>query len=80
MPAPAPVIKVRTHLLFMVGAILLPAAWARVRESERDVDGLFAGDVDGARFASWMESASQLLGNYFDLEDPARQSGQIFPT
>jgi putative RecB family exonuclease len=51
---------------------LLPAAWERVRQEEPAVDELFAADPDGARFAEWMASAAALLGNYFDLEDPAR--------
>jgi putative RecB family exonuclease len=51
---------------------LLPEAWQRVREEAPDVDQLFAEDVDGSEFAEWMASASTLIGNYFQLEDPAR--------
>jgi putative RecB family exonuclease len=51
---------------------LLPAAWQRVREEEPTVDELFTADADGSEFAEWMASASTLVGNYFDLEDPTR--------
>jgi putative RecB family exonuclease len=51
---------------------MLPAAWARVREEAPEVDTLFTDDTDGAEFAVWMESAGELLGNYFQLEDPSR--------
>ncbi len=51
---------------------LLPAAWQRIGEAEPSVAQLFADDLDGAQFAEWVESAAQLLGNYFTLEDPAR--------
>ena len=51
---------------------MLPAAWAEVRAAEPGVGALFATDTDGAEFAEWMSSAANLLGNYFDLEDPVR--------
>jgi putative RecB family exonuclease len=51
---------------------LLPAAWERIRGEEPDVDELFANGVDGVEFAEWMASASELIGNYFALEDPSR--------
>jgi putative RecB family exonuclease len=51
---------------------LLPDAWQRVRTEEPAVETLFVDDVDGAEFGEWMASASDLLGNYFALEDPSR--------
>jgi putative RecB family exonuclease len=51
---------------------MLPSAWARVREEAPEVDTLFSEDTDGSDFAGWMESAAELLGNYFRLEDPSR--------
>jgi putative RecB family exonuclease len=51
---------------------MLPSAWARVREEAPEVDTLFSEDTDGSDFAAWMESAAELLGNYFRLEDPSR--------
>lgn len=51
---------------------LLPAAWERVRDEDPGVGALFGEDLDGAQFADWMESARDLIGNYFDLEDPTR--------
>ncbi|HEV7206130.1 MAG TPA: PD-(D/E)XK nuclease family protein, partial [Jatrophihabitans sp.] len=51
---------------------LLPGAWERVRAEEPEVDTLFDTDADGTDIAAWMDSAAELLGNYFRLEDPAR--------
>jgi putative RecB family exonuclease len=51
---------------------LLPAAWERIREEEPEVDELFPDGLEGAEFAEWMASASDLVGNYFALEDPSR--------
>jgi putative RecB family exonuclease len=51
---------------------MLPSAWSRVREEAPEVDTLFSEDTDGSDFAGWMESAAELLGNYFRLEDPSR--------
>jgi putative RecB family exonuclease len=51
---------------------LLPGAWERVRAEEPEVDTLFDADADGTDIAAWMDSAAELLGNYFRLEDPAR--------
>lgn len=51
---------------------LLPAAWERVQAEDPAVGELFAGDPDGAAFAEWMSSAADLLGTYFQLEDPRR--------
>jgi putative RecB family exonuclease len=51
---------------------LLPGAWERVRSEAPEVDQLFADDLEGAEFAEWMASAAELVGNYFNLEDPRR--------
>ena len=51
---------------------LLPAVWQQLLEQEPGVAALFADDGDGTRFAQWLDSAAQLLDNYFGLEDPAR--------
>jgi putative RecB family exonuclease len=51
---------------------LLPAAWERIREEEPEVDELFPDGTAGVEFADWMASASELVGNYFALEDPSR--------
>jgi putative RecB family exonuclease len=52
---------------------MLPTAWARLRAEHPDLDQLFAHDTEGdegTAFAAWFESAGELLGNYFALEDP----------
>jgi putative RecB family exonuclease len=56
---------------------LLPEVWQRMAADEPDIAALFdeAGtddDADAASLADWLASASQLLGNYFALEDPSR--------
>jgi putative RecB family exonuclease len=51
---------------------ILPQAWQTLLEEAPQTAELFADDSDGAELAEWLESASTLLGNYFDLEDPAR--------
>jgi putative RecB family exonuclease len=50
---------------------LLPVAWARLREEQPDLAGLFAEGAADAGFTAWLESARELLGNYFALEDPS---------
>ena len=50
-------------------ADLLAPEWARLREQEPDVAGLFA---DEAELAQWLTSAKALLDGYFTLEDPRR--------
>jgi putative RecB family exonuclease len=50
-------------------ATLLAPEWAKLKEAEPDVAGLFA---DEAELASWLTSARQLLDGYFELEDPRR--------
>jgi putative RecB family exonuclease len=51
---------------------LLPQVWAQLVADEPEVDDLFRDDADGAALSEWLESAAQLLGNYFTLEDPSR--------
>jgi putative RecB family exonuclease len=59
---------------------MVPQAWERLRAETPEVDTLFApvpadpaGAVDpAADLADWLESAGDLLANYFRLEDPAR--------
>ena len=55
---------------------LLPEVWQRMAADEPDIAALFdeagADDADAASLADWLASASQLLGNYFALEDPSR--------
>ena len=48
---------------------LLAPEWARLREAEPEVDGLFAGESE---LAEWLTSAEALLAGYFTLEDPTR--------
>jgi RecB family exonuclease len=50
-------------------ATLLSPEWARLQESEPEVAGLFADEVE---LASWLTSARHLLDGYFSLEDPRR--------
>jgi putative RecB family exonuclease len=51
---------------------MLPAAWHDLLLGFPAAAELFADDTDGADLADWLESAAQLLDNYFDLEDPSR--------
>jgi putative RecB family exonuclease len=51
---------------------LLPEVWQRLTVDEPEVAQLFGEDADGAELAEWLDSASELLGNYFLLEDPSR--------
>ncbi len=51
---------------------LLPAAWEGVLTESPGSAELFADDGDGSELAEWLDSASTLLGNYFQLEDPSR--------
>ena len=51
---------------------LLEPAWQRLLEAEPGLAELFADDADGAELAAWLASARDLVGNYFELEDPQR--------
>jgi putative RecB family exonuclease len=50
-------------------AALLAPEWAKLREEEPEVSGLFS---DESELASWLTSARALLDGYFTLEDPTR--------
>lgn len=47
-------------------------AWDELRNEEPDLLGLFGDDADGEAELRWLESARELLGNYFRIEDPSR--------
>lgn len=50
---------------------MVPAAWALVREQEADRTAIFAGDGSEQEAEDrWLETCVQVLGRYFDLEDP----------
>ena len=51
---------------------MLPDAWQRLRAEVPAVDDLFAADETGSELGAWLQSAADLVGNYFRLEDPAR--------
>jgi putative RecB family exonuclease len=51
---------------------LLPQVWEQLVTDEPAVAELFSGEDGRAELADWLESAAALLGNYFQLEDPAR--------
>ncbi len=57
---------------------LLPEIWQQMAADDPAIAALFgeAGDGttgdDGTGLAEWLASASELLGNYFALEDPSR--------
>jgi putative RecB family exonuclease len=51
---------------------MLPSAWQRLRAEEPAVEELFAADESGAELGTWLQSAADLVGNYFLLEDPTR--------
>jgi putative RecB family exonuclease len=52
-------------------AAMVEDAWTAVRAEDPRLDALFA-EADTAELAAWLQSARALLGNYFQLEDPAR--------
>jgi putative RecB family exonuclease len=49
---------------------MLVPQWERVRAEEPEVAGLFDGDE--AAVSGWLAGAEELLGRWFDLEDPTR--------
>ena len=53
-------------------AALLRPEWERLLEAEPELATLFADDSNGTVIGEWLTSAEQLLGTYFDLEDPTR--------
>ena len=62
----------RVERTFAAARDLLPEVWEQIATDEPSVAELFADDADGVDLAEWLESAAALLGNYFQLEDPAR--------
>jgi putative RecB family exonuclease len=50
---------------------LLPGVWAELAEAEPEIAALF-GTGEDSELGEWLASASDLLGNYFALEDPSR--------
>jgi putative RecB family exonuclease len=51
---------------------LVEPQWRELLVDSPEVAELFAQDADGAQLADWLESARNLLANYFALEDPTR--------
>ncbi len=55
---------------------MLPGTWQRLLAESPDAAALFGADTEGtesgADLAEWLGSAGDLLGNYFQLEDPTR--------
>lgn len=51
---------------------LIPGQWDRLLESEPELTGLFAGDVEGERLTRWLGEAERLVDRWFSLEDPTR--------
>jgi putative RecB family exonuclease len=47
-------------------------SWQRLLEAEPGLAELFVDDSDGSELAAWLDSARELVANYFDLEDPQR--------
>jgi putative RecB family exonuclease len=62
----------RSERTFASARELLPQAWKQLVTDEPAVAELFSGEDGSAEPADWLESALALLGNYFQLEDPAR--------
>ncbi|HEY8301215.1 MAG TPA: RecB family exonuclease [Jatrophihabitans sp.] len=50
---------------------LLPDVWRDLAAADPDIAALFGAD-DDPDLGEWLASASELLGNYFALEDPSR--------
>jgi putative RecB family exonuclease len=51
---------------------MVPAAWQRLLTGSPEAAVLFAADSDGSELTEWLDSAADLLDNYFALEDPTR--------
>ncbi|HZZ97440.1 MAG TPA: RecB family exonuclease [Jatrophihabitantaceae bacterium] len=55
---------------------MVPDTWHRLLAESPEAAELFGGEADdtagGAELAEWLASAGELLGNYFQLEDPSR--------
>jgi putative RecB family exonuclease len=50
---------------------LVEPAWQRLLGEEPELATLFADDADGEALSAWLDSARDLVENYFALEDPA---------
>ncbi len=46
--------------------------WRQLIAKEPELAELFANDPDGGELANWLTSSTELLGRYFELEDPRR--------
>jgi putative RecB family exonuclease len=55
---------------------MVEPVWQQLQADEPSQSELFADDPDGSRLAVWLESAYQLVDNYFGLEDPTRLEPQ----
>jgi putative RecB family exonuclease len=51
---------------------MIEPAWRQLLADEPELASLFPTDSDGSEVAAWLESARQLVDNYFGLEDPSR--------
>jgi putative RecB family exonuclease len=47
-------------------------SWQHLLDDTPELSELFAEDSDGAELAEWLDSARDLVANYFKLEDPSR--------
>jgi putative RecB family exonuclease len=47
-------------------------SWQQLLADTPELSELFAEDSDGAELAEWLDSARDLVANYFKLEDPSR--------
>ena len=47
-------------------------SWQQLLEAEPELAQLFAGDEQGTELHAWLQSARELVKNYFALEDPRR--------
>jgi putative RecB family exonuclease len=47
-------------------------SWQQLLADTPELSELFAEDSDGTELAEWLESARDLVANYFKLEDPSR--------
>lgn len=52
-------------------ADVLPS-WQQLLDAEPGLAQLFDGDAEGAELTAWLDSARDLVQNYFALEDPRR--------
>ena len=47
-------------------------SWQQLLANTPELSDLFDEDADGAELAEWLDSARELVANYFKLEDPSR--------